>query len=184
MITVGFASPATPGATTEAPAGMEQAMEAAATSALIELLAVYRVGVQRSVGLEAPLVALGVVRFTALGLNGTATLGVSAATLRRSNPCATSHRDWIAELANQFVGRFKLKLLRSGFELWSMAPVAITGRLLITAVSQPGSDPVAFRDLNGGALALWIEVEISGPIRITPPATNAEIPREGDVILF
>jgi len=159
-------------------------MEAAAISAVIELFAAYRVGIERSADLEVPLAALGVVRFTAPGLNGTATLGASATTLRRSNPRGSSDRDWIAELANQFVGRFKLKLLRSGFELWAMAPVTIMGRLLITAVSQPGSAPTAFRDAKGGALALWIDVEITGPVRTTPLASDDEVPHEGDVILF
>ena len=159
-------------------------MDAAATSALIELFAGYRVTVERSVGLQAPLAALGVVRFTAPGMNGTATLGVSTATLRRSNPRGTSDRDWIAELANQFLGRFKLKLLRAGFELWSMTPVAVTGRLLITAVSQPGTAPVEFRDVNGGAVACWMQIEINGPLKITPPASDAAIPHEGDLLLF
>ena len=183
MITVGPVFSATPGAN-PLPAGMEQTMDAAASSALTELLAAYLVNVERSTGLEAPLAALGVVRFTAPGLNGTATLGASTGTLRRSNPRGTSDRDWIAELANQFVGRFKLKLLRAGFELWTMTPVAITGRLLITAVSQPGIAPVAFRDVAGGALALWMEVEVNGPLKFTPPASDAAIPSEGDVILF
>jgi len=164
-------------------------MEAAATAAAVELLAAYGVTIEPITGQqawvpEAPLTALGVVRFTAPGLSGTATLGATATTLRRSNARGTSDRDWIAELANQFIGRFKLKLLRAGFELWSMAPVAIMGRLLVTAVSQPGFTPLAFRDTSGGALAVWIEVEISGPVKIEAPGTDAEIPREGDVILF
>jgi hypothetical protein len=111
-------------------------------------------------------------------------LGASAPMLKRSNASGTSHSDWIAELANQFFGRFKLKLLRGGFELWSMESVAITGRLLATGVSQPQSVPFAFVDAAGGAVALWIEIEINGEIRINTPARDAEIPREGDVILF
>ena len=104
--------------------------------------------------------------------------------LKRSNASGTSHSDWIAELANQFFGRFKLKLLRGGFELWSMEPVAITGRLLATGVSQPQSVPFAFVDAAGGAVALWIEMEINGEVKINRPASDAAIPNEGDVILF
>jgi hypothetical protein len=65
-----------------------------------------------------------------------------------------------------------------------MAPVKITGRLLATGVSQPQSDPLAFVDAAGGAIALWIEVEILEDVRINPPASAGDIPREGDVILF
>jgi len=184
VITVGPGFSTTAGAANQVPPGLEAAMDAAATSALIELFAGYRVTVERSVGLQAPLAALGVVRFTAPGMTGTATLGVSAATLRRSNARGTSDRDWIAELANQFLGRFKLKLLRAGFELWSMTPASVTGRLLITAVSQPGIAPVEFRDVNGGAVACWMQIEINGPLKITPPASDAAIPHEGDLILF
>ena len=130
------------------------------------------------------LAALGLVTFKASGLSGTATLGASAAILKRSNPTGTPHSDWIAELANQFFGRFKLKLLRGGFELWSMEPVATTGRLLVTGVSQPQSVPLAFVDTAGGAISLWIDVELNGEVRTNAPASEAEIPREGDIILF
>jgi hypothetical protein len=164
-------------------------MEAAATTAAIELLAAYRVTITPVIPTGAPtpmsdLAALGVVRFTAPGLSGTAILGAAASTLKRSNARGTSDRDWVAELANQFIGRFKLKLLRGGFELWSMAPVAVSGRLLVTAVSQPEFAPIAFRDADGGSIAIWIEIEISGPLKVTGPTNDPEIPREGDVILF
>jgi hypothetical protein len=187
VISVAFRPP--PGSTIRPPAGLKEKMEAAAIAAAQELLAAYRVSIQPVEGArgQAPapaLAALGVVRFTAPELSGTATLGTSATLLRRSNPVATSDRDWIAELANQFFGRFKLKLLRGGFELWSMAPVAVTGRLLATGISQPASAPFAFVDARGGAVALWIDVEINGEIRIEPPAGDSEIPHEGDVLLF
>jgi hypothetical protein len=172
------------------PAGLQEAMEAAAISAAQELLAAYRVTIQPAAASPAPgaagpaLAALGLVTFKASGMHGTATLGASAAILKRSNASGTPHSDWIAELANQFFGRFKLKLLRAGVELWSMAPVAVRGRLLATGVSQPQSVPFSFVDAAGGTIALWVEVEINGEVRINGQANGAEIPREGDVILF
>jgi hypothetical protein len=164
-------------------------MEAAAILAVQGLFATCGVRLQPMVGSPAKtpgraLAALGVVRFASPGLSGTATVGASAPILKRSNSGGTSHRDWIAELANQFFGRFKLKLLRGGFELWSMAPVAITGRLLATGVSQPESPPLAFVDAQGDAVLLWIEVEISGEVKVGTPASDGEIPSEGDIILF
>jgi hypothetical protein len=33
-------------------------------------------------------------------------------------------------------------------------------------------------------VAVWIEIDIDGPLKVTPPASDGEIPREGDVILF
>jgi len=180
------------GAAPELPAELQSAMSAAATAAAIELFAAYRVAIAQVTpltdsGAHAPipdLSALGIVRFTASGLSGTAVLGASNGTLRRSNVRGTSDRDWVAELANQFVGRFKLKLLRAGFELWSMAPLAVSARLLVTAVSQPESTPFSFRDAQGGSVAVWIEIDINGPLKMTKPAADGELPREGDIILF
>jgi hypothetical protein len=158
-------------------------MEAAAISSVIELLSAYGTTVRPTQAPGAQLAALGLVRFTAQGLSGTATLGASASILKRSN-AAGAGRDWIAELANQFVGRWKLKLLRAGFELWSMAPVAVKGRLLVTGVSQPEESPFTFADAQGGAIALWMDVEVTGEVgKLTSPA-EPELPNEGDVILF
>jgi hypothetical protein len=164
-------------------------MGAAATAAAIELFAAYRVTITPVTGpdVHAPipdLAALGIVRFTATGLSGTVVLGAPTSTLRRSNTRGTSDRDWIAELANQLIGRFKLKLLRAGFELWSMAPVAVSARLLATAVTQPDFAPFSFRDSQGGAIAVWIELDINGAIKMTAPAAEGEIPQEGDIIMF
>ena len=65
-----------------------------------------------------------------------------------------------------------------------MAPVAVRGRLLATGVSQPQSVPLSFVDAAGGAVAIWVEIEINGEVRINAPANGTDIPREGDVILF
>jgi hypothetical protein len=168
---------------------LHRAIENAATIAAVELLAAYRVSITPIANrtTDAPiakLAALGTVRFSAPGLNGKAMLGASTGILRQSNGPGTSDHDWVAELANQFLGRFKLKLLRDGFELWSMAPVGVSGRLLATAVSQPGFTPIQFQDSRGGYLAVWIDIEISGPIKPSASPDSADIPREGDLILF
>jgi hypothetical protein len=157
-------------------------MEAAAIPAMLELLAAYGVTIQQAQAGGSTLAALGVVRFTASGMRGTAIVGATPAMLKRSNKTGSSDCDWITELANQFFGRFKLKLLRSGFGLWSMAPVAVTGRLLATGVSQPQATPFRFADAEGRALTLWIEIEVTGEIKIE--TGGSEIPNEGDIILF
>jgi hypothetical protein len=189
VISLTFCPSPDPGEGSQLPAGLQSAMDGAAVAAAVELFAAYRVTIAPVAGPDVPasvpdLAALGLVRFTAPGLSGTATLGCSASTLRRSNMRGTSDRDWIAELSNQYIGRFKLKLLRAGFELWSMTPVSVSGRLLATAVSQPGFPPAFFRDAKGGSVAVWIEMEINGPLKMAAPAADGEIPREGDVILF
>ena len=42
----------------------------------------------------------------------------------------------------------------------------------------------AFRDSEGGSLAVWIEIEINGPIKVDGPAADGEVPHEGDVLIF
>jgi hypothetical protein len=182
-------SAAASGPVPEVSAGIKSSLNASASDAAVELFAAHRVSV---VPVPAPdahtpmaaLAALGIVRFSATNLSGMAALGASTSTLRRTNGRGTSDRDWVAELANQFLGRFKLKLLRAGFELWSMAPVSVGGRLMVTAVSQPAFAPIAFRDSEGGSIGVWIEMELSGPLKVTPSSATGEIPSEGDVILF
>jgi hypothetical protein len=163
-------------------------MEAAAVAVAPELMAAHRVAIRPRIESQDPapvaLAALGVVRFTAPGMSGTTILGASGKLLKRANAGGTSDRDWIAELANQFFGRFKLKLLRGGIGLWSMSPVAATGRLLATGVSQPETTPFAFVGPQGEAIAVWIEIEINGEVKIDTAVGKAEIPHEGDVILF
>lgn len=189
MVKLTVRSPPGGGPPPEIPARVQNLLDTAATDAAVELFAAHRVTVVRAPTPEthqpmADLAALGIVRFTAPTLTGTAVLGASTSTLRLSNGRATSDRDWAAELANQFVGRFKLKLLRAGFELWSMAPVTVSGRLLATAVSQPQFTPFSFRDSRGGSIGIWIEIEPGGPLKITTPPAPGEIPSEGDIILF
>ena len=67
---------------------------------------------------------------------------------------------------------------------FSLAPVAVKGRLLVTGISQPESPPLAFVDGQGGTLAVWMDIEVTGEIGPTPPASEAEIPNEGDTLLF
>jgi hypothetical protein len=184
-----FRSAPDPGPVSETPAGLQSVVDAAAGDAAVELFRAYGVTIAplANPGDHKPMVdlaALGIVRFTAPALTGMASLGASTDTLRRSNGRGTSDRDWVAELANQFVGRFKLKLLRAGFELWSIAPVTVSGRLLATAVSQPQFAPMTFRDSRGGSVCVWIEIEVIGALKITTPPAGGEIPGEGEVILF
>jgi hypothetical protein len=189
VIRVAFSTPPGASSPVRPPKGLQEAMETAASTAVVELLAAYGVTIKPTASGTSPpagagLAALGLVSFTASGLSGTATLGASAAILKRTNAGNAPGRDWVAELANQFIGRFKLKLLRGGFELWSLAPVAVKGRLLVTGISQPESPPLSFVDTQGGAVSLWMDVDVTGEIKNKNAENDAEIPREGDVILF
>jgi hypothetical protein len=176
----GAASPARP------PKGVKEEMEAAALAAATELFLAYGVQLRQAAGPQPGLAALGLVKFAGDGVSGTATLGASVAILKRTNGGGNTMGDWIAELANQYIGRFKLKLLRNGFKLWSLAPVAVKGRLLVTGVTQPDSPPLTFADGQGGAVAIWMEMDVTGEIKSSPPSPPSDEPiaNEGDLLLF
>jgi hypothetical protein len=176
--------PAPPGVQSE----IESLLTNASASAAAELFSEYNVSLEdgdvtvyRSAG---DLAFLGVVSYMAPGLSGTLVLGLTPKVLRRSNPCQTSDRDWAGELANQLFGRVKLKLLRRGLELWSVAPAVVDGTHLIPAVTHPGFDPHFFKADTTECVALWIEVEIGRDVRLDTAAPDQDIPTEGDVILF
>ena len=167
---------------------LEALLTSASASAAAELFSEYHValedgdiGAYQSAG---ELAFIGVVRYMAAGLSGTLVLGLTHEILRRSNPCNTSDRDWAGELANQLFGRVKLKLLRRGLEMWSVAPAVVDGHHLVPAVSHPGFDPHFFRADVTDCVALWIEIEVNSEIKLDPAPVEETIPSEGDLILF
>src|SRR5436309_12830080 len=88
LSSVTFRSSSGPGAAPQLPPDLRSTVDGAATSAAVELFGAYRVTLAPVTGpdikLPVPdLTALGIVRFTAPGLTGTAVLGASTRPLRR-----------------------------------------------------------------------------------------------------
>jgi hypothetical protein len=162
----------------------------ATAAAAAELFAEYHVllaaGDESAYRSAGDLAFLSVVSYMAAGVSGTQVLGATPSVLRRSNPCATSDRDWTGELANQLFGRVKLKLLRRGLEMWSASPAVVDGRHLVPVLSQPGFQPSFFTANRGECVAVWTELEVKGGVALLPEtaAPTGEIPAEGDLILF
>jgi hypothetical protein len=129
------------------------------------------------------LTLVSVIGFAGKGVSGTLVLGATNEPLERSKPGRSSERDWIAELANQLLGRIKNKVMRAGIEFYAMPPAVVSGNHLAPVTSHPDFRPWVFAT-PGGVVCLWIEVSASPEVQPDVALINAEIPSEGDVLLF
>ena len=126
---------------------------------------------------------VSVIGFAGKEISGTLVLGATREPLERSKPVTSSERDWIAELANQLLGRIKNKVLRRGIEFYAMPPAVVSGAHLAPVVSRPDFRPCVFAT-PGGVVCLWIEINMRGELHPDPQLMTADIPAEGDLILF
>lgn len=123
-----------------------------------------------------------VIGFTGPGLRGTFILASTEMALRDSNPTNGSLRDWMAELANQLVGRVKNSLLRAGAEVYVTTPVVMRGEHL-APLPRFVLQPQAFIAKDRGKVFLWVEVEAAPDFSLsrTPGPPPVE---EGTTLFF
>jgi hypothetical protein len=129
------------------------------------------------------LTLVSVIGFAGKGVSGSLVLGATKEPLERSKPSRASERDWIAELANQLLGRIKNKVLRLGIEFYAMPPAVVSGNHLAPVVSQPDFHPWVFAT-PGGVVCLWIEVTAAPEVIPDESLVGADIPAEGEMLLF
>jgi hypothetical protein len=139
-----------------------------------------------------PLLCCGVAGFHGRAIRGTAILGTSREILTRSNPTTGNpgHRDWTAELANQFVGRMKNQLLQHALELQMATPAVIRGPD-IDAGRWQHLPQLAFRGAlvpAGGAAGVvraWLDVELGFDFEmLEEPDPDRAGALEGETLLF
>jgi len=95
--------------------------------------------------------------------------------------------DWVAELANQLVGRMKLRLLPEGIELSLSTPVALSGERL--GRSAPRADLSRKAVLAGpaGQVQLWLDVVVTPGFELCDPQSRPTVDapiEEGALLLF
>lgn len=141
-----------------------------AAKAWVELMAAYGVELTISdAGWEekAEEVKLfGVIGFSGKGVRATCLIGAEVGLVEASCRVSSRPRDWIAELANQMIGRVKMKLLGHGVSVTMTTPLALSG-VRVTPLPRRGEDPVAFNSPCGAAL-LWLEIEIDDDFTLSP----------------
>jgi CheY-specific phosphatase CheX len=157
-------------------------LESLAGDACRGLFAHYGVMLDRTLqpGSEvAPVHLSGIVGFSGPGIRGTCILAASEEPITRTNPVQGSGRDWIAELANQLVGRIKNQLLSRGAEVYVTTPVVLRGEHLapLPTFALP---PLSF-GTDRGNVFVWVEFETAPGLVLGDPI---EVVAEGEAMLF
>jgi len=141
-----------------------------AAQAWVELLAAYGVALTPAAAgwqarAEQPKL-FGVIGFGGKGVRATCLVGAEQSLLEASCRASGRPRDWIAELANQFVGRLKMKLLSHSVSVTMTTPLALSG-VRVTPLPRFAEEPVAFDSPQGAAL-LWLELETEEHFALSP----------------
>lgn len=131
----------------------------------------------------APLLFCGVVGFSGDQMRGTLLLATSREPLGRTSPTTdASLREWIAELANQLLGRIKNRLVPRGVLLHMSTPVVLRGQH-IAPVSRAELVPYAFA-CEGGTVCVWFDAEVVDGIDLTQEVAVEGVITEGTSTLF
>lgn len=143
---------------------------------------------QSNVPVGSPEIA-AVIGFSSRGFRGTVTFGTSIETAMSCSCVAgvdgVDARDWVGELANQLLGRFKNALLDYGVVLNMATPIAITGsELRFHAHDCDESWTVSFQH-DGGEVWSRIQAHIGPSFELTK-VEQEERPSavEGELVLF
>lgn len=127
---------------------------------------------------------VGVIGFTHPKLRGSLVLAAAEAPLRASNHVTAPPRDWIAELANQLLGRAKNRLLAYDLELQMSTPLALAGSHIRLVNSERGMEPEIFTTPAGGVVAVWFDGEASADLELVERSSAPEVANEGELMLF
>ena len=123
----------------------------------------------------------GVMGFVGSNIRGTCLLVGEPAPLEATCPKEGRLRDWVGELANQLVGRLKLKLLSRGVAVTLTTPVVFTG-VRVEPLPRSTLLPHVFSSPHGGVL-VWLEVESAAGLALGSERPN-QAGAEGDILLF
>ena len=122
-----------------------------------------------------------VMGFVGDHLRGTCLLACEHAPLAASCPPGGRPRDWIGELANQLVGRLKVKLLGYGENVALTTPIVLQG-IRIQPLPRSNVSPALFSAGNGVVLS-WLEVEVECGFTLPAPQ-RADAGETGELMLF
>jgi CheY-specific phosphatase CheX len=157
------------------------------TQCCIELFAHYGVHVApaSTSDRDAPIELAGIIGFARKDLRGAVILGSSASVLEHSHVRyeGAERRDWVAELANQLLGRVKNRLVARGVDIEMTTPLSLRGQHLTVGDLDENMTVLDFRGEHGW-VRVWIDLELSGHIEVRPADENGSVAAEGDMMLF
>jgi CheY-specific phosphatase CheX len=152
------------------------------TKELLEAYGVVARPVQNARDLGVSLGFAGIIGFTGPLLRGTLLIATTNKTLERSNPAPTSPtREWMAELANQLLGRIKNQLFTCEIEIHLTTPLVLRGQhLSIEALRKVCPIEMV---TDGGPILVVLETEPAGTLELVR-RRDIQIGTEGDSLLW
>jgi len=129
------------------------------------------------------------IGFSGPQICGTLCIGASAATLDALTPAEDraepdSRRQWVSEMSNQLLGRFKGKLLRYGVKATIALPrIVDRAELQLFIEEQCPCVTLAFQTTSG-VIGVWCTAELSPGVQLVASKEPREIPTEGSLTLF
>jgi len=161
------------------------------TSAASELFAARGIGVRPAAGADVSIEYAATIGFASDGMRGVIGLGMSPGTLQRmttqDQPKGTTYNgeDWLAESANQLLGRLKNKLLRYGVVLSIALPTVLQGvrlQFLGTGTTTLWTHAL---DSDLGPFWVWLDVRCNEQLVLAEvDDPSVEGAPEGELLLF
>jgi len=126
----------------------------------------------------------GVIGFTGDDVRGTIVLSIGEDLVVSASDPSVDRRDWVAELANQLLGRFKNQLLAYGVDLSMSTPITIRGLQLELAA--PGKDGTWHYDFEStdGAVRVWFDTETDEGFEVSAQRDEEAACHEEGALLF
>ncbi len=160
-------------------------IEEMTASSCVELFDAYGVALSNTPSADwattdEPLVS-AVMGFVSPQVRGTCLLACEQGPVKTSCPPGGRIRDWVGELANQLVGRLKIKLLGHDIEIGLTTPIVLQG-IRLQPLPKAALEPSVFRSVEGTVL-VWVEAEVAPGFSL-PPARNPDAGESGDLLFF
>jgi hypothetical protein len=158
-------------------------IEAVVTECCLDLFSHYGVAIVPVTDdrCDANLAFCGVIGFTGNDLRGSLLLACSREPLSLGGDDVRAIRDWLAELANQMLGRIKNRLLTLGTVIYCSTPIILRGEHLAPLDDQP--KPQLFR-AAGGIVSVWFDVDQLTDLVLAETPDASATAREGEALLF
>jgi CheY-specific phosphatase CheX len=122
----------------------------------------------------------GVMGFVGDSVRGSCLLAAPLGAIEAAAPKGAAARDWVGELANQLVGRLKVKLMQRGATIALSTPVALCG-VKLSPLPRTEVEPVVFESPSGKVM-VWLEVEIEDGFQLGEERLLKA--NEGELLVF
>ncbi len=160
---------------------LKKQIEAVVSECCVELFSHYGVAIRPTERSDSNLAFCAIIGFTGNDMSGSLLVACSREPLTLAGENVRNIHDWLAELANQMLGRIKNRLLGLGTVIYATTPIILRGEHLAPLGDQPRSQ-LFFA--NGGVLSVWFDVDLLSNLELaTTPDVSASV-REGETLLF